>query len=190
MEELDELVNKYETKYNININNNFVRTDKTSLKNGCYGINPYNNLRDIFLSMLTTKFGHHAFNYNDEEINIYLLEWIKIDMDKEFRVFVVDNKISCISQQNIYKKSEYLINHPNLNLLIENLNQYFENNIKNKLIDFQNYIMDIAIYNNDFYFIEINPFGQNYTSGSACFHWINDNDIIYNNSIIEFRYVV
>jgi hypothetical protein len=67
LEELDYLVDKYNNNL---INNNFIRTDKTSLKNGCYGIKPYNNLREILESLLTTKFGHHGFNYNDDEINI------------------------------------------------------------------------------------------------------------------------
>lgn len=46
------------------------------------------------------------------------------------------------------------------------------------------------MYNNSFYFIEINPFGKNYSSGSACFHWINDNNIILDNSKINFRFVI
>lgn len=191
-EDLDDLTYKYQKMYlNTNLDNKFVRTEKTSLKTGCYGIGPYNSLKDILKSTATTKFGHHAFNQDDKEINIYLMKYEKIDISKEFRVFVVDNKISCISQQNIYEKSYYLISHPNLTELVEKLNLYFENNVKDKLAEYKNYIMDIALNErNEFYFIEINPFGKNYTSGSACFHWINDHQTIMDNSFIEFRYVV
>lgn len=191
-EDLDDIVKKYSEKYkNIKINNKFVRTNKTSLKTGCYGIGPYNSLNDILLSTVTTRYGHHALNGNEKELNIYLMNFIKIDINKEFRVFVVNNKISCISQQNIYQKSDFLLNHSNLNKLILDLNLYFEKNIKLKLIEYENYVMDIALNElNEFFFIEINPFGKEYTSGSACFHWINDDKTINDNSFIEFRYVV
>lgn len=191
-EDLNFVTDKYQKLYlNTNLDNRFVRTDKTSLKTGCYGIGPYTCLKDILKSIVTTKFGHHAFNRDDKQLNIYLMDFEKIDIHKEFRVFVVDNKISCISQQNIYEKSNYLISHPNLLELVDKLNLYFETNVKEKLIEYKNYIMDIALNERDeFYFIEINPFGKNYTSGSACFHWIKDHETIMDNSFIEFRYVV
>mgnify|MGYP003565053612 FL=1 len=187
LEELDDLIYQYPQ---LKKDNYFVRTDKTSLKSGIYGIGPYTNLKDIIISMTTTRFGHHAFNKTDSEINLYLLKYKKIDMDKEFRVFVVDNKISLISQQNIYKKNNYL---PTINIedFINHLDDYFNQSIKNKLLDYKNYIMDIVYLEDthEFYFIEINPFGKEYTSGSGCFHWINDNDIIYDTNNITFRYV-
>ena len=172
----------------------FVRTDKTSLKNGCFGIGPYNNMKQIIMSICSTKFGHHAFDENSKTLNLYLIEYVKINMDKEFRVFVVNNTITCISQQNIYKKNIYFENKDKdeINIFIKKLIEYFNNYIKDKLLDFENYIMDICYLDdiNDFYFIEINPFGSLYSSGSACFHWINDNDTIMDTSCVEFRYVI
>ena len=167
----------------------FVRTDRTSLKNGIFGVGPYTKTKDIIISMCTTQFNHHAFTRDDEEINLYLMEFKKINMDLEFRVFVVNNEISCVSQQNIYVKNKYISDKNDIKL-VEKLENDFEKNIKDKLSDYKNYIMDIVLIDDTFNFIEINPFGKEYTSGSACFDWISDNDIIYDTSIINFRYVV
>lgn len=188
VEELDDLIMQYPE---IEKQDYFIRTDRTSLKNGIHGIGPYTNLKDIIVSMTTTRFGHHAFNKTDNEINLYLLPFQKIDIDKEFRVFVVDNKISCISQQNIYKKNLYL---PTINIekFVNTLNSYFNEHIKTKLLHYQNYILDIVYLEeiSNFYFIEINPFGKEYSSGSAGFHWINDHNTIYDTENITLRYVI
>jgi hypothetical protein len=41
------------------------------------------------------------------------------------------------------------------------------------------------------YFIEVNPFGSEYSSGSALFHWIQDHEILYENGEnVTVRYVV
>jgi len=203
IEELNDLVYKYTQKYpdifNVINNSYFVRTDKTSLKTGIYGNAKYDSLLKIFYSMVTCKYGHHSFDKDDEIINIYLLEYKNVDINKEFRVFVKNNKITAISQQNIYTKSIFIISktyYEKYNLVLDLIN-YFELNIKNKLIQFNDYVMDIALiddvsndFYNNFYFIEINPFGAKYSSGSALFNWITDDNIINNSNYIEFRYVV
>lgn len=197
IEELNELAYKYTQKYpDIFINDGyFVRTDKTSLKTGMYGNCKYDSLLKIFYSMVTCRYGHHCFDKDDDLINIYLLEYKNVDINKEFRVFVKNNKITAISQQNIYTKSIFIMskNFYEKYYLVSDLIKYFELNIKNKLIHYNNYVMDIALIEDDFYFIEINPFGKEYSSGSACFNWIKDYEILYNiknNNYIEFRYIV
>lgn len=199
IEELNELAYKYTQKYPDLFNDindgYFVRTDKTSLKTGMYGNCKYNSLLKIFYSMVTCRYGHHSFDKDDEIINIYLLEYKNVDINKEFRVFVKNNKITAISQQNIYTKSIFIISktfYEKYNL-VSDLVKYFELNIKNKLIQYNDYVMDIALIEDDFYFIEINPFGTEYSSGSALFNWIKDYEILYNiknNNYIEFRYTV
>jgi hypothetical protein len=55
------------------------------------------------------------------------------------------------------------------------------------------YSYDFAIVNNKPYFIEMNSFGKEYAAGSALFHWLLDEDILYGKSgenCIEFRYTV
>ena len=57
-----------------------------------------------------------------------------------------------------------------------------------------NYTFDFAIINSQPYFIELNSFGKEYAAGSALFHWILDEHILYNkfehNNFIEFRYTI
>jgi hypothetical protein len=57
-----------------------------------------------------------------------------------------------------------------------------------------NYSIDLAILKNDEpYFIEINSFGKEYPAGSSLFHWLNDEDILYDRKCenkIYFRYAV
>lgn len=185
-------INNIINKYKISGKNYFIRTNKTSLKTGIHGIGPYNNMKEIIESIVTCRYGHHSFDKSDDNIIIYLMNYLNMDIDKEFRVFIVNNKISCISQQNIYKENNFLkkLNDKEIENIIINMKIYFDKNIKNKLLKYENYIMDIVLLENDFHFIEINPFGKEYTSGSACFNWIIDEDIIYNTDIIEFRYVI
>ena len=57
------------------------------------------------------------------------------------------------------------------------------------------YVMDMALIGDSastVYFIEINAFGKDYTSGSAAFSWVDDADKIHarNNDTIYFHYVV
>ena len=75
---------------------------------------------------------------------------------------------------------------------IDIINEYFESTIKVNLSNINNYVIDLAILENDEpYFIEINPFGKEYPSGSSLFHWIIDEDILYGKSDkIYFRYTV
>ena len=51
------------------------------------------------------------------------------------------------------------------------------------------YVMDLALVGDTPYFIEPNPFGKDYASGSALFHWIIDHDVLHDANAIEFRYV-
>jgi hypothetical protein len=56
---------------------------------------------------------------------------------------------------------------------------YFKKCIKDRMwID--SYCMDIAITEDGVYFIEINQFGKEYSAGSSLFHWIIDQDKLYN----------
>ena len=55
--------------------------------------------------------------------------------------------------------------------------------ISKKITWISNYTYDFAIINNNQpYLIELNSFGKEYAAGSALFHWILDEKILYNNS--------
>lgn len=185
------------SKHNIPKGNYFIRTDTVSLKHGLYGVGPYNSLEKIIKSIVSARFGHECLNDNNY-CNIYFMKWLEIDTDKEFRIFVFENKISAISVQNLYKVNKWLndLNDEEIKNVIIKIIDYFEKNIKDKLKYLTSYVMDLALINYDSkskefnpYFIEPNTFGRYYSSGSALFQWKIDEDILLGKKELEFRYV-
>jgi len=180
----------------------FVRCNRVSLKYGQHGVGPYYTFEQIIESLVTCIENHTPIkdkNKDSEPLTLYLLNWQKFDKYKEYRIFICNNRISAISQQNIYEVNEFLnsftyeecikIVQKHVGIIYER----FENHIKKKITHTENYCMDAVILENDsLYFIEINSFGAEYAAGSALFHWINDEDILYakHDNTITFRYSV
>jgi len=186
-DELIETVNKY----NFPPGKWFVRSEHASLKYGMYGAGPYDNLTNVVKSMVSSIQGHGCFRENDQSCTIYLLPWIEMNPDKEFRVFVYKNEITAISTQSIYSPNRWLstLATDEIKTIINNLLEFFYMYIQEKMKYMENYTMDIALLDNgSFYFIEPNSFGENYAAGSALFHWITDRDVLYQHDSIEFRY--
>lgn len=193
-EELKLIEDKY--KFIVPDEGYFVRTEKVSLKYGCHGCGPYFNIREIVESICTTTQGHRCIDPDDITCRIYLMKWRDdISFEKEFRVFVHNNKITAISQQALHIPINWFYDKSNNELvsLSENLCKYFNDNIQDKMsICSNSYVMDIAYIRDDlFYFIEPNSFGKEYAAGSALFHWLNDYNIIYGNEEeIHFRLTI
>lgn len=171
----------------------FVRVNNVSLKHGFYGVGPYNNLKNILISTVSSMSGHSPINDSTDKLLIYLIDWVEIPETDEFRVFVFENKITAISQQNLYKRNGlHLMNNLELKTKIDIIINYFNDTISKKINWISNYSYDFAIINDKPYFIEMNSFGKEYAAGSALFHWILDENILYNksNNNIEFRYTI
>ena len=174
----------------------FVRTNEVSLKHGIYGIGPYTDFESILESLCTCTIGHTSIHSLTKHVKVYLLPWIKLDYMNEYRVFVYKNNITCISQQHLYEKN-YIFNKYDgeergnkINETIKLITDYFNNVIKKKITYMENYSYDFAILpDNTPYMIEFNCFGKEYAAGSALFHWILDEDKLYNTEDkIYFRY--
>jgi hypothetical protein len=161
-----------------------------SLKHGQYGCGPYSNLENVISSMVTSIEGHSCFRESETSCNIYLLPWKEIPIFKEFRIFVYQNEITAISDQNLYTVNEWLntLDDSQIKSLLLDILNHFQKFIRNKLTFLENYVMDLAIVDDIPYFIEVNPFGKDYSSGSALFHWINDFEVLTSSNSIEFRY--
>lgn len=188
-EELLETCNKYKTQF---VQGNwFVRTNRTSLKDGQHGIGPYSDLKSILESMVTSRKTHLCFHKEDQLCPIYLIPWTQIEDDKEFRLFVHNNKITAISTQHYYTPNKWLsgMSDSQINLLVQKINTYFQDCIKSRLeyIGGQ-YTIDLAIISDMCYFIEPNGFGAAYSAGSALFHWINDSVLYNTDDVVEIRF--
>lgn len=185
----------------------FIRADNVSLKYGCHGIASQNTLQSILESIITCPVGHsplyqpHVENKKEKPLQLYVLKWRTIMPRNEFRVFVYQNHITAISQQHLYSLFDY--KEEELIKMGEMIVNYFQDEIQNKFEHLGSYVMDVAILyhteNPYVYFIELNPFGAHYSSGSALFHWLDDDQILCATKKniqptpeieIEFRYVV
>lgn len=189
-DDFEDTVKKYEKL--VPEGNWFIRTDEVSLKYGCYGAGPYSSFDKILKSMITTIPGHQPFT--GEKCVIYFMNWLEMSYDKEFRIFVCDNKITGISQQHLYTVNKWLssLSEDDIKKMIVKILDFFEKNIKPKLEDIGSYVMDLSLLGNDEtpYFIEINPFGKDYSSGSSLFQWvIDDEQLNGKKNTLEFRFV-
>lgn len=169
----------------------FVRSDRVSLKTGIHGVGPYNNLKHVVESVITSEQKHAPFKDKSNNI-LYFLPWLPMNRDREFRVFVYKNKITAVSVQHLYEVNTWLnsLNDQDISSVVHSLCTYFELNIKDKMAWLENYVMDIYYFDNEnWYFIEVNPFGAQYSSGSSLYHWILDNEKLTNDDFVEIRYV-
>ena len=193
-DELEEFLKEYDGIYNINSSNKyFIRTENVSLKYGQHKTGPYNSLRMIIESLVSSVDGHSPIKDNTEEITLYLLPFIEIEDSKEFRVFVCNNRITAISQQNLY--SNVFKNVQNcekvINKYVQIILEYYESHIKS-VLPYSDYTYDFALIgnNDEPFFIEPNSFGKEYAAGSSLFHWELDYDILYGkNTGVYVRYV-
>lgn len=156
----------------------FVRTETVSLKGGKHGVGPYTSLKCIVESLVTCHFGHTPIDDNTTEITLYLIPWTHISPDSEYRVFVHNQTITAISQQSLYHVyKSAMLEHYETHISI--ICAYYESVLKQHLSHVSSYCIDIAVLA-DYkpFFIEINPFGRQYSSGSSLFGWVQDEDIL------------
>ncbi len=176
----------------------FVRSDYASLKRGKHKNKVYNSLAEVFESMVTSERSHSPLGPTPEgrkeALSLYLVPWRTINPDLELRVFVDQKKITAISQQDVYRKNEYLDEQktPGIVQIIDN---HFRDNIRDQISTLDSYVMDMALTGDSastVYFIEINAFGKDYGSASAAFNWVDDAEKLHanNTGTIYFRYVV
>lgn len=180
----------------------FVRTDIVSLKGGQHGAGPYTDFRSVLESLVTCHMSHTPIQDRTESIKLYLIPWVEIPQGSEYRVFVYQGKITAISQQDLYCVREDRIS-THWEKHIEVITTYFESFLKQHLNHVWSYAIDIAVMEDEKpFFIEINPFGKEYSSGSSLFGWLQDEDILLGRAMhdvtdeigstdpIYFRYTV
>lgn len=175
----------------------FIRSEAVSLKEGMHGVGPYTNLQQIIESMCTANPGHTCFQDADTECKLYFMKWVEINKYKEFRIFVVNNKITAISDQHLITINEVWNKKTDDELyeMVNHIISYFSEHIAPKLEYIGTYVMDLALvtdnkYGEDIlYFIEPNSFGRDYAAGSSLFHWVYDHDQLHTDYTVEFRYV-
>jgi len=175
----------------------FIRSDHVSLKYGKHKVGPYTQFPHILESAVTCPSSHSPITNGKNKVKFYLLPWKEIHPDREFRVFVYHNRITAISQQHLYQVNQILKDCPPaqrkecITRWIQIIQDFLHHSVIPRIDHVDSYVMDIALLEKEEpYFIEMNPFGKEYSSGSALFHWLRDESILYGEtSKIYFRYV-
>jgi hypothetical protein len=191
-DELLVFVKKYEDIYSDIFTDNkkyFVRSENVSLKYGEHGLIPYTNFKTIVESIVTCPYGHTPIYSYTTEITLYLFDWLEMDTCDEFRIFVKNKKITCISQQYLYHKFDFT--ETMLKNKIRSIIDYFEDTVIG-VVDQSDFSYDFTFVNSFPYFIEPNSYGKEYAAGSSLFHWLIDYDKLYglSDNTIYVRYVI
>ena len=105
--------------------------------------------------MVTTSHGHECFEKDDDSCPVYLMKWIEdLNEEQEFRIFIYQNKITAISQQNIFCINEWiqsLVANNQMEKLVQKIVNYFEQEVREKMSTVGSYVMDLAISNIDIF---------------------------------------
>lgn len=163
----------------------FVRLSSTSGKNEV-AIKPLYSADEVIKHITSNKL--FVFQEYDVEKDSYIIimPWREIDERYEFRIFVVNGKLTGASIQKWFD----LIQHTQEELEI------FEEVLT--IIPFldsfesKTYIADVTIDidTKQCHLIEINPFGAHCGAGSSLFNWVTDYDILHNNHTdVQLRYL-
>ena len=126
------------------------------------------------------KYGKDKFNQN-----VVIRKWIPIDIDMEFRGFVYKGKFNALSQYNHFIYFERLVKMKDE--LENRIKTFFEEKVKDKLKDYEGYIIDFAICGKDLeriLIIELNPFMESTDAG--LFSWKQERERLENGPF-EFR---
>jgi len=171
----------------------FVKTQDTSTKKDYTPIPVYTPY-DALVHILSSKQCNKSLKMSNINKTKYLLlsPWKNISADNEFRVFVIDDKIAGISQQNVNKISDVMINKwscvaEDIYIGVEKL----YDNIKNLLpyeYQYDQCCLDIWIEEIDgciiANLIEINGRGLWGSSGSSLYCWKYDPPIAENRELL------
>lgn len=161
----------------------FVRMSSTSGKNEKY-VRPFNKATDIIHHITNVKLFMDQEFKRDKDSYLILIPWKEIDIRYEFRLFVVNGKLTAVSQQSIQlfqysseelKDIEYALNHINF--------------IKDCCEFTNTFIADVYVQDKICYLIELNPFGAHCGAGSGLFNWITDYNVLHGIEPAEFRYL-
>ena len=182
-EELEEIQNKIPK----DISNLFFRFEHSSSKDGVGKIGPFKNSKDVIMNIITSKRAMRCLKGQNKS-RLYFFEFRKDwKPQNEFRVFVCESKVTAISQYSMYTNFE-LDKIFDLERLGENIVNFCY--LVLSKINLTSVVIDVIVNDNKIELVELNPFGTEYSSGSALFHWIRDHDILYGlTDKVVFRFV-
>lgn len=136
----------------------FVKHSQKSAKND-FDMFPARTLDDVFENLVHSRDVLCTISISQ---HIVLRPWLGFDKNDEFRVFVEDKLIICISQQFIYSPLKRRVN---VDGLVEKLEAVVQQ------MKYSDAVLDVNYTNQILTLIEINPGCRWHGSGSAGFSW-------------------
>jgi len=163
----------------------FIRLSGTSGKNE-KSVRPFINVTDIIKHITSVKLFADQEYKRDKITCLILIPWNEqIDSRYEFRIFVVNNKLTAISSQFIELFQYSAEELDTIEYALSNI-QFLNNTPYNTFIGDTYIDMDTKTC----HLIELNPFGAHCGAGSALFNWAVDYDILYGKTdTVKFRYM-
>ena len=147
-----------------------------------HGAGPYHSLRQVVESMTTGTHGHVCLDEAHEvgpATTLYFLPWLPdLSLDDEYRIFVRSRRVTAISQQNIYRATRKT--QAEIEADVRRIVDAFADLEQRLPSSCGDCVIDAAVLpSGRVYFIELNSFGVEYSSGSAAFNWKTDRDVLY-----------
>lgn len=169
----------------------FIRLNESSPKDGIHGCGPLTSAEQIVTSLVTSGRAHRAlrrsYEFNQNNI-LYIIPW-RDDWKEElkFRVFVHNSHVTAISQY-VWCKDVGLTD-TNIRIITPAIVSECNDEIIPRM-ELDSFVVDVIVVldegtsiDDDTTFhielIEFNSFGKDLAAGSALFHWIHDEQILY-----------
>jgi len=152
-----------------NQHGSFVRMSHKSTKDGFDKLRPLYTVEDI-LDALTSSV-KLLKTFVDHNQCLFVMPWTNIDPSREYRVFIIDNRVAAVSQQHCYTSFSYSDRVEIVRKDVDLILSYYENN-RSKYIDigYEEVTLDLYVtYDNEVRLIECNPPTLWCASGSSLF---------------------
>jgi hypothetical protein len=154
----------------------FVRGSRCSCKYGTSDLRPFSSAAQVFDALIRAPRFHTPVKDVSGENTLALWFFPWVDILVEYRVFVHCRRVTAISQQVWYSPYKGPDLGANLDL-VARMCKAAEATTAGA--DLDSAVADVALlHDGSVYVIELNPFGQQYPSGSALFHWKTDTGIL------------
>jgi len=162
----------------------FVRLSSTSGKNYT-PIRPYTAAKEIVSLLTTCKIYVDKEYSRPKPTHLILLPWNDgIDARNEFRIFVVNRRVTAASPQRWGEIHNYTQEE------LDDFQQVLSEADFIEHVPHQSFVADVYIVNQKCHLIELNAFGAHSGVSSSLFNWIDDYDLLHGNiSRGEFRYL-
>jgi hypothetical protein len=169
----------------------FVRTNACSPKDALQNtMRPLHSLSECVEAVACSSRCQREFNASpDATHSLIFAPWQPyLDGSNEFRVFVHQGIVTAMSQYVWHKAYPWMLDHEAVTQAARNIVAFWHDRIAVE-VPFTECIMDVAVLLDASYevkLIEFNPFGLEFASGSALFHWQHDADKLFSKTSSPF----